>query len=103
MGIGMGECRADRCPSNDPVDQLAQRRSQAATSFDERVRTAHLVEQHHHELAPGAEAISRIFDSMLSPSSGEVHSIAQGEHVRRATGDAYHTASSAAQRTNIVK
>lgn len=68
MGIGIAECRADRCPSNDPVDQLAQRRSRAATSLDERVRTAHLVEQHHHELAPGLKPLAACLTRCCRPA-----------------------------------
>ncbi len=91
MGIGIRERRASRCAPHAEVNQLAEGGRQAAANFAERMRTAHLAKHHRDKMLPATEPLRRALSGVLPDGTGEVRAIDQGEDLRKATGDGYHT------------
>lgn len=91
MGIGIRERRAGGRPPYPEVDQLAESGGQATADLPERTGAAHLTKQHRHALLPAAEPLGRSLGGMLSDGAREVRAIDQGEDLRKATGNGYHT------------
>ena len=74
------------------MDHLAEGSGQAAADFSKRVRAAHLTKRRRHQVVPAAEPLGRPLSGVLPNGTSKVRAIDQGENLRKATGDGYHTA-----------
>jgi hypothetical protein len=90
MLVGVGQGRTRRRFLHPQVHEFAERRHQPAANLAQRVRSAHLAEQHRHKLVPAGEALRPFLRLVPAHRALEIRPIHQREHLRKATGSLYH-------------